>query len=376
MRCLAAGEEGEEGTQNIVKRLSMIRRLAPVMLATLMVLAGCTGTTSTSGTAGSQPSRTTTATSPSSTTAPFARIPEVVRSVKPSVVTIRTQKGLGSGVVYSSGGVIVTNRHVVARGSGRQAQLFNQVTVVFATGKKATGRVLAGDYRTDLAVVRVDRDGLRAADFQTKPPTVGELAVALGSPLGFTESVTAGVISGLNRRFPASRSNRPLVNLIQTDAPISPGSSGGALVDQQGQVVGINELYVPPEKGAVSLGFAIPSATVVDVVQQILENGDVQHAFIGIRPGKVTRYIAKELGLNQTSAVLVRQVVQGSGAAEAGIRGGDVITRMAGTKIQTVAGLYAELRQHAPGDTVTITLIRDGQQKRVQVTLTDRPSSG
>ena len=348
----------------------MLQRLVLILLAGVLVLTGCTGG---NGGTGAQPTSGAGEGDESSISS-FDRIPDIVNEIKPSVVTIKTRKGLGSGVVYSSDGVIVTNQHVVARGKGRQAPVFQQVTVVFTTGKKATGRVIGADYRTDLAVIKVDRKGLRAAEFQTDLPEVGELAVAVGSPLGLTESVTAGIVSGLNRSLPSKKTQRPLINLIQTDAPISPGSSGGALVNEDGEVIGINELYIPPEQGAVAIGFAIPSATVVNVVEQILNQGEVQHAFFGIDPGKVTPFIAKRLGLDQARGVLVQDVVPGSGAAAAGIQPGSVIVAVDGQKVRTVQKFLAVLRKHAPGDTVTVTLIRDGQKMQVKVELTSRAS--
>lgn len=349
----------------------MLRKLVPALLAALLVVAGCTGS---GGGQGGQPGGGGNNEGDQAGAASFDRIPDVVNQVKPSVVTVKTPNGgTGSGVIYRSNGVIVTNQHVVARGKDPEAPEFNEVTVVFATGRQATGRVIGADYRTDLAVIKVDRNGLRAAKFQTNLPQVGELAVAIGSPLGLSESVTAGIISGLNRSVPGAQTQRPLINLIQTDAPISPGSSGGALVNEDGEVVGINELYIPPETGAVSIGFAIPSATVVNVTKQILNNGEVQHAFFGVGVTKVTPYIAEQLGLQQARGLLVREVFEGSGAAEAGIRSGDVIVAFGGDKVTSVQEFQAKLRKRQPGDTVTVTMIRDGQQQQVKVTLSDRP---
>lgn len=348
----------------------MIRRLVPAFLVTALALTGCTGT-------GGAPSAQSTA-SPEENGNPsgssFDRIPDIVDRVKPSVVTIRTPTGgVGSGVVYRSNGVIVTNQHVVAAQQGAR-QVVDRVSVVFATGKEARGRVVGADYRTDLAVIKVNRSGLRAAEFQTKLPEVGELAVAIGTPLRLTESVTAGIVSGLNRNLQAGGpQGRPLINLIQTDAPISPGSSGGALVNEDAEVVGINELYIPPEQGAVSIGFAIPSATVVDVADQILRTGEARHAFFGAQVAPVTPYVAEQLGLEQASGVLVRTVVEGSGAARAGIRPGDVIVAVGGRRITTVSGFLAALRRNDPGDTVTVTIVRGGERMQVDVTLTDRP---
>ena len=170
-------------------------------------------------------------------------IPGIVRKVEPSVVTISHDQGTGSGVVWSKDGVVITNAHVVGD--------VRDVEVAFFDGRRADGRVRATDPDTDLAVVDTERKDLKPATFQEQLPAMGELAVAMGSPLGFQNTVTAGIISGVHREIPGSAQQniRSLVDLIQTDAAISPGNSGGALVNGRGQVVGINVAYIPPEQG-------------------------------------------------------------------------------------------------------------------------------
>jgi serine protease DegQ len=300
--------------------------------------------------------------------ATLGNVPEIVRKVEPSVVTIANQQGTGSGVVWSEDGVVVTNAHVV--GSARQ------VEVAFFDGQRARGRVRATDVDTDLAVVDVDRDGLQPATFQQALPTVGELAVAMGSPLGFQNTITAGIISGLHREIPGSAEQgiRSLVDLIQTDAAISPGNSGGALVNGRGEVVGINVAYIPPERGAVAIGFAIPGATAVDVVGQLLRNGRATHSYLGVQPVQVTREVAAQLGLDQARGVALLEVVEDGPAARAGLRPGDVILRMDDAAVDTVEDLFAELRQRDPGSQARITYIRDGREQQATVTLAERPS--
>ncbi len=263
------------------------RTVAVALACSVALLTGCTAADSATQAGSTAGTATPSGAPPASParTAPGGvvdQIPEIIRAVEPSVVTIFTQGGLGSGVIYREDGIIVTNEHVV-----RGAQ---QVQVAFADGRRVEGRVLAADVGTDLAVVRVERAGLPAATFQTKLPQVGDLALALGSPLGFEGTATAGIISGLSREIPGSaQQSTALVDLIQTDAPISPGNSGGALVSADREVIGINDAYIPPAAGAVAIGFAIPSATVVDVVEQLLTNGEVRSAFVGIQPGRITR---------------------------------------------------------------------------------------
>jgi len=305
----------------------------------------------------------------------FGRIPELVKKAQPSIVTVFSERsdaragtgqGVGSGVIYRSDGIILTNHHVVADAS--------RIEVGFADGSRIPGRVTATDADTDLAVIRVDRTGLPAAEFQKSLPQVGNLAVVLGSPLGFEKTVTAGIVSGLHRSIPGSAAEtRSLVDLIQTDAAISPGNSGGAVVDAEGAVVGISVAYVPPQQGAVAVGFAIPAATATRVADELLEHGRAQHAYLGLQPAALTPDIARELHVTD-GGVLVYALAPGGPAAKAGIHPGDVLTAVGGQKITSVEELFAKLRQHDPGEDVSISYLRDGQTRTAQVQITDRPS--
>jgi serine protease DegQ len=340
--------------------------LALALAALLAVLAGCTF--------GRGPQARS---APAPVIAPSAQpatgdIPQVVRKVEPSVVTIAHDQGTGSGVVWSKDGVVVTNNHVVRV----EDQVVQRVEVAFFDGRRVPGTVRATDPSTDLAVVQVDRSDLKPATFQRALPQVGELAVAVGSPLGFQNTVTAGIISGLHREIPGSAQQgiRSLVDLVQTDAPISPGNSGGALVNGRGEVVGISVAYIPPEQGAVSIGFAIPSATAVEVVGELLRTGRATHAYLGVEPAQVTREVAAQLGLDQASGVLVMEVGDGTPAAKAGLKPGDVIVGTNGKPVDTVEDLFGELRRHRPGDRVTLTVVRDGREQQLTATLADNPN--
>lgn len=286
------------------------------------------------------------------------------------MVTILTATGNGSGVVYREDGLIVTNEHVV-RGA-------TTLEVAFADGQRVSGTVLATDVVTDLALVEADRTGLPPAEFQRELPQIGELAIVIGSPLGFQNTVTAGIISGLHREIPGSANqSQAMVDLIQTDAAISPGNSGGAVVDADGDVVGVSEAYIPPQAGAVSLGFAIPSATVLDVVEQLEEDGRAEHAFVGVEPARITPEIAEQLGLPDTEGVIVGAVVADGPADGAGIAPGDVITAVDGESTASPEDLLAALRDRDPGDTVTLSVRGpDGRERDVDVTLTERPLVG
>lgn len=295
-------------------------------------------------------------------------IPGIVRKVEPSVVTIFTGSGLGSGVVWAADGTVVTNHHVIepaVQGGG-------DVQVGFADGRRVAGNVRASDPITDLAVVQAERKDVPPATFQKALPQVGELAVAIGSPLGLENTVTAGIISGVQREIPGA-DQQSLVDLLQTDAAISPGNSGGALVNGRGEIIGINEAYLPPATGAVSLGFAIPSTTVVDIVEQLLKTGRARHAFVGLGLAPITPEIAAQLGIDRSTGALVQEVVPGGPAADAGIQPGDVLIRMGDREIEGVEDFLDEMRARKPGDKVGVTLLRGGQERQVEVTLTDRP---
>jgi S1-C subfamily serine protease len=298
---------------------------------------------------------------------PFAGIPDLVERVQPSVVSVLTDAGSGSGVVYRDDGVIVTNNHVIARA--------RSIEVAFADGQRAEAELLATDDIVDLAVLKVEGRQVPPAAFADKLPRVGELAIALGDPLGFENSVTVGVVSGLHRSIPGSASqSASLVDLIQTDAPISPGNSGGALVGAAGTVIGINVAYLPPSTGSVSLGFAIPAATVTQTVDQLLRTGRAEHAFLGIRPTTLTPELAQQFGLSATAGVLVLTVEQGGPAADAGMRPGDVLSSIDGRELRTAEDLLAALRTRKPGDTVTIEAVRGTDRIEQRAQLSNRPT--
>lgn len=289
-------------------------------------------------------------------------IPEVVARVEPSVVTVLVGEGLGSGVVFRDGGLVLTNEHVV--GGARTVQL------ALASGERVPATVVGTDSITDLAVLRAERTDLPPASFRTELPATGEIVLAMGTPLGFRNSVTLGVVSGVGREIPGSAGqSRALVDLIQTDAAISPGNSGGALVDTAGRVVGINDAYLPPQTGAVSIGFAIPAATAQDVAQDLLDDGQATHPFVGIQPGRLTPQIAERLGAPTDRGVLVLDVVEDGPAAAAGLRAGDIITTFHDEQTATVEQFLGALRAVEPGQVVDVTYLRGGDTAQTTVTL-------
>ncbi|GAA0245423.1 hypothetical protein GCM10009539_33490 [Cryptosporangium japonicum] len=330
----------------------MSRRMAAVVAAVVLV-GGCSAI-GTEAEPAADASR-----SPSA--AAGTSIPDVVEIVEPSVVTVTAGRSQGSGVVYRKD-TVVTNQHVV--GAART------VTLTLADGASVNGTVVGTDEIADLAVIRAARTNLPAIAIRSDLPRSGEVALAVGSPLGFENTVTQGIISGVGRQIPAEQTGgRPLVDLIQTDAAISPGNSGGGLFDSQGRLVGINEAYIPPSAGAVSLGFAIPSATVVDVADQLLRTGKAVHPYLGVSLAQLTDAVRNALGVDAEKGAVVVRVVAGEPAAEAGIRTGDVITKIGAQDVADVEDVYAAVRAVNPGDRVDVVVQRGGDAVTVPVTV-------
>jgi serine protease Do len=312
---------------------------------------------------------------------PVAR---VAAEVGPSVVQVNVEvaqqtplgrqrgEGLGSGVIYREDGYVITNNHVVEGASA--------VSVSFADGTTERAEVVGADPNSEIAVLRVDRDGLPAASFSEDDLLVGQLAVAIGSPSGFEATVTSGVVSAVGREFPPEltggdpEATRALVDLVQTDAAISPGNSGGALADRDGEVIGVNVAYLPPsETGAVNLGFAIPADTAASIADQLIETGEVSTPYLGVITQDLSQEDAERFGLPTDAGALVERVEPGSGAAEAGVRRGDVIIVLGDSEIRSYGDLLGALRDYQPGDTATLTVFRGGDERTLHVTLGERP---
>jgi serine protease Do len=293
-----------------------------------------------------------------------------VSGVKETPYGAQKEEGLGSGVIYRSDGYIITNNHVV-EGS-------RDVEVAFADGAIEPGEVVGTDPTTDVAVIKVDRNGLPAASFASGDPVVGQMAVAVGSPSGFESTVTSGIISGTGREIPAQitgGSQQPsLVDLVQTDAAISPGNSGGALADREGRVIGVNVAYLPPaETGAENIGFAIPSETAVSVADQLIENGEATHPYLGVYLSDLTPETASKFGSSVDAGALVEKVEPGSPADTAGVQRGDVVTAVGPEEIRSSGDLISVLRDYQPGDTVGLKILRNGEENQVRVNLAESP---
>ena len=314
----------------------------------------------------------------------------VAEKVGPSVVNVavtgsitgafgtQSYSGEGSGVIFSSDGMIVTNNHVVSQGTNGHESLADQITVTLQTGEKLPATVVGTDPITDLAVLKVQKTGLPAATFidDFSKVRIGQYAIAIGSPLGLENSVTLGIISGVKRELDMATGMQQfsLVDLVQTDAAISPGNSGGALVDANGNVIGINVAYLPPgQTGAQNVGFAIPADLVVDVAREIIATGRAHHAYLGISNVTVTESLQQRFSLSRSSGVLVAGTDPGTPAAKAGLKQGDIIIEFDGQKVDGDPALFSILRRKKPGDVVSVKIDRDGQESTVQVTLGERP---
>ncbi len=320
-------------------------------------------------------SATSTTTSTVLSPANASTVSSVARDALPSVVTIdvrgATQAGTGSGVILSQDGLIITNNHVVAAASG------GTIKVEFADGTTAAASVVGADPTSDIAVIRAKGvSNLKPATFaDSKKVAVGELVVAIGSPLGLNETVTSGVVSAVDRPVrTGDSSSQAVIDAIQTDAAINPGNSGGALLNGDGQVIGINSAIATlgssspnsTQSGNIGVGFAIPSDTARGVADQLIKNGVAVHAQLGVE--------ASSFSNATTSGAQVQTVVPNGPAAKAGLQPGDVITNLDGRTIEDVDTLVVAVRSHSPGDSVTVQFLHKGKQQTATATLTKAPT--
>ncbi|MEX0869124.1 MAG: trypsin-like peptidase domain-containing protein, partial [Nitriliruptoraceae bacterium] len=309
-----------------------------------------------------------------------AVIPAVAQAVTPSVVRIDVAASggfdapagsggaIGSGVIYRSDGYVLTNNHVVAaavdNGFG--------VSVRLSSGDVVDAEIVGTDELNDLAVLKVDRTGLPAINLRPADETivVGETVVAIGSPFGLDATVTAGIVSAVNREIRADDDSGVVIpNVIQTDAAINPGNSGGALVDAEGRLVGINTAILSRSGANQGVGFAVSVEQAIYSADQIIEQGFVRHPFLGIRGIDVTPEIAEEFGLPASRGAVVESVEPDTSAAEAGLRAGDIIVEVDGEALDSMSELVAIVRSAAPGDELTLRVFRDGEVLEVDVTL-------
>jgi len=368
--------------------------LASLLTAGVVTQLDQPGSTTTSGTTTSSSVAPSPASGSSRTGTTSAGQPDwvaVAAAVEPSVVSVRVSgragSGEGSGVVLDTSGHVLTNNHVV-----EAATTGGRIDIVLSDGRAYPAGIVGTDPTTDLAVLKLETvpSGLKAATFGNSAAVqVGQPVMALGNPLGLSDTVTTGIVSAVNRPVTtnASQQQNPfggngagaesvVTNAIQTDAAINPGNSGGALVDAQGQVVGITSSIASlgssgGQSGNIGLGFAIPANTAKSVAAQLISSGTAQHAYLGVTlsDGSVTMDGA------QRQAAVIGSVSSGTPAASAGLQARDAVIAVNGQAVDSADSLVARIREVQPGTKVTLSVVRSGQSRQVDVTLTARPTS-
>jgi len=274
----------------------------------------------------------------------------------------RVEHGLGSGVVISPEGYIVTNNHVVDGAT--------EIEVTSSDRRVFRARLVGTDPLTDLAVIKVDKAGLASVPWGDSTALhPGQTVLAFGNPLGFRFTVTRGIVSALNRPNPFSDDARKPGEFIQTDAAINPGNSGGALVDARGELIGINTFLVSQSGSFSGMGFAIPAQIAKPTVEALIRDGKIEHAYMGVGIGDVTPQNARFFHMASTTGAVITQVEAGSPAANAGVKVGDVITELNGHAVQDAGQLQVAITQLRPGADVRLGLLRDGKNQTLPVTL-------
>ncbi|MDC6167564.1 S1C family serine protease [Paucibacter sp. XJ19-41] len=276
------------------------------------------------------------------------------------------QTGLGSGVIVSADGYLLTNSHVVAGASEIEVQL--------SDGRQAKARLVGSDPETDVAVLKVELEGLPAIALgDAEQLQVGDAVLAIGNPFNVGQTVTSGIVSALKR---TQLGINTFENFIQTDAAINPGNSGGALVDDQGRLVGINTAIFSRSGGSLGIGFAIPISTAQQVMQALVRDGQVARGWIGVQTRELTPEFAEAFKLTVREGVLISAVVVNAPAAKAGIKPGDVVTKVGGTQVLSPADLLAAVAALKPQSSAAIAVQRGDKAMQFELTVAQRPLPG
>ncbi|WP_444918003.1 S1C family serine protease [Microbulbifer sp. JMSA003] len=280
----------------------------------------------------------------------------------------RMQSNLGSGVIASDNGYILTNHHVVDQADA--------IVILLADGREAQARLVGSDTDFDLAVLKIDLDGLTSISVgEPDRAQVGDVVLAIGNPFGVGQTVTQGIISAKGRHLENSGTGSYLQNFLQTDAAVNPGNSGGALVDSQGRLLGINTSILNQSGYSGGISFAIPANIAFKVMQDIIAYGRVVPGWLGIEATGISPQMAKEFNLNSTGGVLVTAIYNEGPAHIAGLQPGDVITQLDGLPIGDGKQGEATMATLRPGDTISITFIRDGAPYTVEATVSEEPQT-
>lgn len=273
------------------------------------------------------------------------------------------QVSLGSGVVISSQGYILTNNHVV--------EAADEIEVAFADGRKAVAKVVGADPETDLAVVKVALQNLPAITLgRIEQTMVGDVVLAIGNPFGVGQTVTMGIISALGRNH---LNINTFENFIQTDAAINPGNSGGALIDTNGNLLGINTAIYSRSGGSLGIGFAIPVSTAKMVMESIIKTGSVVRGWIGVEPQDITPELAESFGLSRKSGAIIAGVQRNGPADRAGMRPGDILLAVEGKPVTDTTEMLNLIAQLTPGEKAKMTVQRKLQETTLDVTIGKRP---
>ncbi len=275
------------------------------------------------------------------------------------------QVGLGSGVIVSPEGYLLTNHHVVEDATEIEVQLQD--------GRQTRARVVGTDVETDIAVLKIDLDNLPVVTLgDVRALQVGDAVLAIGNPFNVGQTVTAGIVSALDR---SQAGASPFQNFIQTDAAINPGNSGGALVDAQGNLVGINTAIYSRSGGSMGIGFAVPVDTARQVMEALLKGGSVHRGWIGVEPRDLSAELAESLALPVKSGVLITGVLQQGPAARGGLRPGDVVVKVGDKPVQNTGDLFAAVAALPPDTAAVIGVQRGNQALQVKVQVGERPKA-
>lgn len=273
------------------------------------------------------------------------------------------QFSLGSGVIVSPEGYILTNNHVI--------ESADEIEVALADGRKVAAKLIGTDPETDLAVIKIGLKNLPAITLGRLETTkVGDVVLAIGNPFGVGQTVTMGIVSALGRNHLGINT---FENFIQTDAAINPGNSGGALVDSAGNLLGINTAIYSRSGGSMGIGFAIPVTTVKNVMEAIIKNGQVVRGWIGVEPQDITPELANSFGLAKTSGTIIAGVLKGGPADKAGIKPGDILISVDEKTVTDTTSMLNLVAQLTPGEKTKLTILRKSRESLVEVTVGKRP---